>query len=89
MTWFLPYPRQLPQHYYAKNYTIPIVVETSPVQEIPIYSPPVSEITNYGGVYVGNAPPVNPLYGWLWSDGQGHLYIYQEPGIWEHTATNW
>lgn len=60
----------------------------------PIPSPlpptePVSPTANYGGIYYGDAPPDNPAYGWLWTNRQGALYVYMEPGVWSQVGTNW
>jgi hypothetical protein len=88
----LPYPRQLPQDYYTKN--LPSSDGSVPVPVSPDTGDDSSNIidsgyVNNGGVYYGNAPPDNPLYGWLWTNTQGALYVYMEPGVWSQIGTNW
>jgi hypothetical protein len=88
-SWVLPYPAQLPQDYYAKglppaSVPVPPVVVTSPA---PIPVPPAT--VSSGGVYYGPTPPDDPQYGWLWTMGQGRLFVYMEPGVWTQVSTNW
>jgi hypothetical protein len=88
----LPYPYQLPQDIYAKNLPPPPapVPPTPPEQPVIIATPPdTTASVNSGGVYYGPTPPASPQYGWLWTIGQGRLYVYMEPGIWTQVATNW
>jgi hypothetical protein len=89
-TWLLPYPSQLPQDYYNKNLPT-YVAPTPPTPDIPVNVPPVisNEAISSGGVYYGPIPPSNPSYGWLWTQGQGRLFMYIEPGIWSQVSTNW
>jgi hypothetical protein len=86
----LPYPSQLPQDYYNKNLP-PAAVALPPVSEPipPPYIPPPLATVNSGGVYYGPIPPAGPQYGWLWTQGQGRLFMYTEPGIWTQVSTNW
>jgi hypothetical protein len=90
-TWLFPYPRQLPQDYYSKNLPTPVAppvaVAPPPTAALPIAPP--SQTVNSGGVYYGPSPPPNPEFGWLWTMGQGRLFVYIEPGIWTQVATNW
>jgi hypothetical protein len=89
-TWILPAPQQLPQDYYARQVPPPVVtlppVVTPP--DIPPYVPPDAAVSS-GGVYYGPTPPVDPQYGWLWTMGQGRLFVYMEPGVWTQVSTNW
>jgi hypothetical protein len=85
----LPYPVQLPQDYYNKNLP-PVVAAPPPVvpEPVPPYIPPDVTVSS-GGIYYGPTPPDNPQYGWLWTMGQGRLFVYMEPGIWVQVSTNW
>jgi hypothetical protein len=88
--YILPYPQQLPQDYYDKN--LPPVVPVTPEAEAPpvITSPaPPTGTLSYGGVFYGSTPPDSPNYGWLWTNTQGALYVYMEPGVWSQIGTNW
>jgi hypothetical protein len=90
-TWILPAPQQLPQDYFA-NQIPPTEVAVPPpdvtVPIVPPYVPPPATVTS-GGVYYGPTPPADPQYGWLWTMGQGRLFVYMEPGIWTQVSTNW
>ena len=87
----LPYPAQLPQDSYAKNF--PVSTPSVPISpEVPVVTPtPPSSggAVSSGGVYYGSTPPANPQYGWLWTRGYGYLYVYMEPGVWSQVGTNW
>jgi hypothetical protein len=87
----LAYPSQLPQDYYNKNLPSVAVSPPTSVPEPtpPPYVPPPSATVTSGGVYYGPVPPANPQYGWLWTMGQGRLFMYTEPGIWTQVSTNW
>jgi hypothetical protein len=88
----LPYPYQLPQDIYAKNLPQPPAPVPIPPEQPPVIVAPPADTTasvNSGGVYYGSTPPASPQYGWLWTQGQGHLYVYMEPGIWTQVSTNW
>jgi hypothetical protein len=86
----LPYPAQLPQDFYAKG----LPEAPSPPPTIPPSTAlpptiPTPTVVNSGGVYYGDTPPDDPLYGWLWTNTQGALYVYMEPGVWSQVGTNW
>ena len=88
----LPYPDQLPQDYYAKN--LPPGAAAGPTPGVPIppeLPPPVdpNAAVNNGGLWYGDIPPDSPLNGWLWSNSQGQLFIYMDPGVWTQIGTNW
>lgn len=88
----LPYPFQLPQDFYAKNYVPPVVTPTPGPPSPPIIEgnpPPPAVTVNNGGIYYGPNPPASPSYGWLWTAGNGYLYVYIEPGVWQQVTTNW
>jgi hypothetical protein len=90
-TWLLPYPAQLPQDYFNKNYPVAAPVAPSGPTTPPAVSvvPPITVTINSGGVYYGPTPPASPQYGWLWTMGQGRLFVYMEPGVWTQVSTNW
>jgi hypothetical protein len=89
MAWLLPYPRQLPQDFYAKGQQpIPTPPPTPPTSPPPQVAPPPSTV-NLGGVYYGDTPPANPQYGYLWSNTKGALFVWMEPGVWSQVGTNW
>jgi hypothetical protein len=85
----LPYPAQLPQDYYTKGLPAasPPPPDTPPITPLP--STPAPIVVNNGGVYYGDIPPDSPSYGWLWTNTQGALYVYMEPGVWSQIGTNW
>jgi hypothetical protein len=88
--WILPAPQQLPQDYYASQVP-PVEVAPPPdvtPPDIPPFVPPDVTVSS-GGVYYGPTPPDSPQYGWLWTMGQGRLFVYMEPGIWTQIGTNW
>jgi hypothetical protein len=89
----LPYPFQLPQDIYAKTLPQPPVpVLPTPPEQPPITAAPPVDTTasvNNGGIYYGSTPPDSPLYGWLWTNTNGALYVYMEPGVWSQVGTNW
>ncbi len=85
----LPYPAQLPQDFYTKGIpSVPPSTPTPPVTVPPSEIPDTGAINN-GGIYYGATPPDSPLYGWLWTNTQGALYVYMEPGVWSQIGTNW
>lgn len=93
-TWILPYPAQLPQNYYQKGLSpaapsTPTVPTTTTPNPVPISTQPPIASVNSGGIYYGDLPPTNPQYGWLWTNRQGVLYVYMEPGVWSQIGTNW
>jgi hypothetical protein len=88
----LPYPNQLPQDYYTKN--LPTITPTvTPPTQPPIIieglPPDPNASVNNGGIWYGAEPPLDPQNGWLWSDTNGHVFIYQDPGVWQQIGTNW
>jgi hypothetical protein len=88
--WVLPYPAQLPQDYYSKGLEPAPSTPDTPATPTPTPIPDEPTGTqSQGGAYYGDTPPDNPSYGWLWTDTQGRLFVYMEPGIWSQIATNW
>jgi hypothetical protein len=91
----LPYMKQLPQDYYAKNYSAPppsVVEETPP----PVISfvPPDEPLTilegGQSGVWYGSTPPDSPENGAMWlNSANSGLYVYEDPGVWVQVGTNW
>ena len=86
--WILPPPTQLAQDYYAKQ-VLPPSAPTVPPVVLPSPVTPAPETVNNGGIWYGSVPPDNPANGWMWTPGDGTLYMYIDPGIWSQVGTNW
>jgi hypothetical protein len=88
----LPYPFQLPQDIYAKSLPQPSAPIVTPPEQPSVTEPApddTSTSVNSGGIYYGSTPPANPSNGWLWTNTQGALFVYMDPGVWSQIGTNW
>ena len=86
----LPYMKQLPKDYYAKNYAPTVVPTPAPTPIVPsippLPAPGPTDPTNEGGVWIGTVYPTNPGEGWLFfNENNNTLYIYVD-GKWEQVT---
>jgi hypothetical protein len=67
------------------------VEQTQPIVPIALdtVAPPVSISTAPQTQFYGDTPPANPQPGMTWTNTQGQMYVYIEPGFWSAIGTNW